>query len=106
MDYHWADISTCEQERYLLCTKSVIDPGGTVFKDDKGNWGFTAFGRTFLSSSRYVTKYRAMQNCEKLIRSELKSLLDELTPTENVSIDDEENPYLSTIEKLKSMFHM
>lgn len=81
-------------------------PGPTVFKDDKGNWGFTAFGRTFLSSSRYVTKYRAMQNCEKLIRSELKSLLDELTPTENVSIDDEENPYLSTIEKLKSMFHM
>lgn len=106
MDYHWADISTFEQERYLLCTKSVIDPGATVFKDDKGNWGFTAFGRTFLSSSRYVTKYRAMQNCEKLIRSELKSLLDELTPTENVSIDDEENPYLSTIEKLKSMFHM
>lgn len=106
MDYHWADISTCEQERYLLCTKSVIDPGGTVFKDEKGNWGFTAFGRTFLSSSRYVTKYRAMQNCEKLIHSELKSLLDELTPMENVSIDNEENPYLSTIEKLKSMFHM
>lgn len=106
MDYHWADISTCEQERYLLCTKSVIDPGGTVFKDDKGNWGFTAFGRTFMSSSRYVTKYRAMQNCEKLVRSELKSLLDELTPTENVSIDDEENPYLSSIEKLKSIFHM
>ena len=52
MDYHWADISTLEQERYLLCTKSVIDPGATVFKDDKGNWGFTAFGRTFLSSSR------------------------------------------------------
>lgn len=106
MDYHWADISTCEQERYLLCTKSVIDPGGTVFKDDKGNWGFTAFDRTFMSSSRYVTKYRAMQNCEKLVRSELKSLLDELTPTENVSIDDEENPYLSSIEKLKSIFHM
>ena len=79
---------------------------GTQFKDEKGNWGFTAFGRTFLSSSRYVTKYRAMQNCEKLIRSELKSLLNELTPTENISIDDEENPYLSTIEKLKSMFHM
>ena len=106
MDYHWADISTLEQERYLLCTKSVIDPGATVFKDEKGNWGFTAFGRTFLSSSRYVTKYRAMQNCEKLIRSELKSLLNELTPTENISIDNEENPYLSTIEKLKSMYHM
>lgn len=106
MDYHWADISTLEQERYLLCTKSVIDPGATVFKDEKGNWGFTAFGRTFLSSSRYVTKYRAMQNCEKLIRSELKSLLNELTPTENISIDNEDNPYLSTIEKLKSMFHM
>lgn len=106
MDYHWVDISTCGQERYLLRTKSVISPDATVFKDEKGNWGFTAFGRTFLSSSRHVTKYRAMQNCEKLIRSELKSLLGELTPTENVSIDDEENPYLSTIEKLKSMFHM
>ncbi len=106
MDYHWVDISTCGQERYLLRTKSVISPDATVFKDEKGNWGFTAFGRTFLSSSRHVTKYRAMQNCEKLIRSELKSLLDELTPTENVSIDDEENPYLSTIEKLKSIFHM
>lgn len=106
MDYHWADISTLEQERYLLRTKSVISPDATVFKDEKGNWGFTAFGRTFLSSSRHVTKYRAMQNCEKLIRSELKSLLDELTPTENIPIDDEENPYLSTIEKLKSMFHM
>lgn len=106
MDYHWVDISTCEQERYLLRTKSVISPDATVFKDEKGNWGFTAFGRTFLSSSRHVTKYRAMQNCEKLIRSELKSLLDELTPTENIPIDDEENPYLSTIEKLKSMFHM
>lgn len=106
MDYHWVDISTCGQERYLLRTKSVISPDATVFKDEKGNWGFTAFGRTFLSSSRHVTKYRAMQNCEKLIRSELKSLLDELTPTENISIDDEENPYLSTVEKLKSMFHM
>lgn len=106
MNYRWIDISTCGQERYLLRTKSVISPDATVFKDEKGNWGFTAFGRTFLSSSRYVTKYKAMQNCEKLIRSELKSLLDELTPTENVSIDDEENPYLSTIEKLKSMFHM
>lgn len=106
MDYHWADISTLEQERYFLRTKSVINPDTTVFKDEKGNWGFTAFGRTFLSNSRYVTKYRAMQNCEKLIRSELKSLLDELTPTENISIDDEENPYLSTVEKLKSMFHM
>ena len=106
MDYHWVDISTCGQERYLLRTKSVISPDATIFKDEKGNWGFTAFGRTFLSSSRHVTKYRAMQNCEKLIRSELKSLLDELTPTENVSIDDEENPYLSTIEKLKSIFHM
>lgn len=106
MDYHWVDISTLEQERYLLRTKSVINPDATVFKDEKGNWGFTAFGRTFLSNSRYVTKYRAMQNCEKLIRSELKSLLDELTPTENISIDDEENPYLSTVEKLKSMFHM
>lgn len=106
MNYRWIDISTCGQERYLLRTKSVISPDATVFKDEKGNWGFTAFGRTFLSSSRYVTKYKAMQNCEKLIRSELKSLLDELTPTENVSIDDEENPYLSTIEKLKAMFHM
>lgn len=72
MDYHWVDISTCGQERYLLRTKSVISPDATVFKDEKGNWGFTAFGRTFLSSSRHVTKYRAMQNCEKLIRSGVK----------------------------------
>lgn len=106
MDCHWIDVSTMREEKYCLYTKSNIGINAIVFKDDKGNWGFTVFDRTFLSSSGRVTKYKAMQNCEKLIRSELKSLLDELTPTENDSIDNEENPYLSTIEKLKHMFHI
>lgn len=106
MYYQWIDVSTCEQEKYCLYTKSNIKIDAMVFKDSMGGWGFTAFGRTFYPISELVTKGKAMQNCEKLIRLELRSLLEELTPEENPQIDNEENPYLSTIEKLKHMFHI
>lgn len=105
MDYRWIDVSTCEQEKYYLYTKSSIKIDAMVFKVSTGGRGFTAFGRTFYSISGLATKGTAMRNCEKLIRSELRSLLEELTPEEeSIQVDNEENPYLSTVEKLKAMF--